>query len=152
MAGRRNNYKAKSFSRGGITSGKTEEHLKALGEHVLLAAKEALKKCAENVADDAKKRCPVYEGHKKENGKVYFAKGVKPGALRDSIKAEPNSKGTVYQISANAKSEDGFLYGQIVEFSPRVNRPFLYPALDENRKSVAKEIREAIQAAIKKGG
>ncbi|WP_051650348.1 HK97 gp10 family phage protein [Selenomonas sp. AB3002] len=149
---KRNNYKAKSFSRGGITTGQTEKHLKDLGEHVLKAAKDALAECAEKVVNDAKKNCPVYEGHKKENGKNYFAKGVQPGALRDSIKAEPNDKKTVYQISANAKSEDGFLYGQIVEFSPRVNHPFLYPALEENKAYVQKYISEAIQAAIKRGG
>ena len=148
---KRNNYKAKSFSRGGITAGQTEKHLKDLGEHVLQAAKDALEMCAEKVVSDAKNRCPVYEGHNK-NGKHYFAKGVQPGALRESIKAEPNNKKTVYQISANAKSSDGFLYGQIVEFSPRVNRPFLYPALEENKDYVKKTISDAIKAAIKKGG
>ena len=149
--GRRNNYKARSFSRGHISTGKTEKHLKDLGEHVLQAAKDALKVAADKVVQDAKNRCPVYEGHKK-NGKTYFAKGVKPGALKDSIKAEPNKNATVYQISADVKSEDGFLYGQIVEFSPRVNRPFLYPALDANKQDIKREITEAIQAAIRKGG
>ena len=141
----------KSFSRGGMTTGATERHLKELGDHVLTAAKEALKTCAEEVARDAKSRCPVYEGHKKKNGQVYHWAGAKPGALRDSIQAEPNSKGTVYAISANAKSEDGYLYGQILEFSPRVNRPFLYPALDANRQAVSDMIQDAIKNAIRRG-
>lgn len=142
---------AKTFSRGGMSTGVVEKHLLELGDHVLAAAKEALKKGADEVAEDAKSRCPVYEGHKKENGQVYHWAGATPGALRDSIKAEPNSRGTVYQISANAKNSKGYLYGQIVEFSPRVNRPFLYPALDAKRQDVATAIIEAVHNAIRRG-
>ena len=141
----------KTFTRGGMTTGAVEQHLRELGEHVLQAAKAALKEGAEMVVKDAKSRCPVYEGHKKKNGQVYHWAGAKPGALRDSIQAEPNSKGTVYAISANAKSEDGYLYGQILEFSPRVNRPFLYPALDANRQAVSDMIQDAIKNAIRRG-
>lgn len=148
--GRHNHYKDSSFSRGSLATGRTEKVLKELGEHVLEAAKSALKQGAEEVAKDAKSRCPVYEGHKK-NGKTYMAFDVVPGALRDSIKAEPNRDGTVYHISADAKSDDGFLYGQIVEFSPRVNRPFLYPALDAKQKEVADGIASAIRESIRRG-
>ena len=141
---------AKTFSRGGISTGATEQHLKELGEHVLTAAKAALKTCAEKVAEDAKSRCPVYEGHKK-GGMVYHWQGAASGALRDSIKAEPNKRGTVYEISANAKNGNGYLYGQIIEFSPKINRPFLYPALDANRDKVRESIAAGIRAAIKGG-
>lgn len=147
---RRNNYKSTSFSRGKMSAGAVEQHLKELGNHVLEAAKQALKEGAEMVVKDAKSRCPVYEGHKKKNGKIYHWAGAKPGDLRDSITAEPNNKGTVYRISANAKSTDGFLYGQIVEFSPKVNRPFLYPALDANKKAVSEAVQNAIRNAIKR--
>ena len=141
----------KSFTRGGMTTGAVEQHLRELGEHVLQAAKAALKEGADMVVKDAKSRCPVYEGHKKKNGQIYHWAGAKPGALRDSIQAESNTKGTVYAISANAKSEDGYLYGQILEFSPRVNRPFLYPALDANRQAVSDMIQDAIKNAIRRG-
>ena len=141
----------KSFTRGGMTTGAVEQHLRELGDHVLEAAKAALKEGAEMVVKDAKSRCPVYEGHKKKNGQIYHWAGAKPGALRDSIQAEPNTKGTVYAISANAKSEDGYLYGQILEFSPGVNRPFLYPALDANRQAVADKIQDAIKNAVRRG-
>ncbi len=147
---RRNHYRDRSFSRGTMSTAKTEQALKELGDHVLEAAKSALARAAAKVVQDAKSRCPVYEGHKK-NGKVYMAAGVTPGALRDSIKAVPNSKGTVYKISADAKASDGFLYGQIIEFSPRVNRPFLYPALEENRDMVVKSISDAIRQAVERG-
>lgn len=140
----------KTFTRGGMTTGVVEQHLRELGEYVLQAAKAALKEGADMVVKDAKSRCPVYEGHKR-NGQVYHWAGAKPGALRDSIQAEPNTKGTVYAISANAKSEDGYLYGQILEFSPRVNRPFLYPALDANKQAVSDMIQDAIKNAIRRG-
>lgn len=147
---RRNHYRDRSFSRGTMSTAKTEQALKELGDHVLEAAKSALARAAEKVVQDAKSRCPVYEGSKK-NGRVYMAKDVTPGALKDSIKAEPNAKGTVYQISANAKSKDGFLYGQIIEFSPRINRPFLYPAMEANRDSIKRSIEEAIRNAVRNG-
>jgi len=136
---RRNNYKAGSFSRGKVSAGQTEQHLKELGEHVLQAAKDALKAGVDAVVEDAKTRCPV-----------------KTGVLRDSIKAEPNKNKTVYQISANAKSPptknlpNGYLYGQIVEFSPSRGRPFLYPALEAKRAEVQKGIEDAIKSAIRK--
>lgn len=149
MPGRHNHYKDKGFSRGSVSTGQAESHLRELGEHVLAAAKTALKDGAELVVAEAKSRCPVYKGHKK-NDRVYMA-NVTPGALKDSIKAKPNSKCTIYTISADAKSADGFLYGQIVEFSPRVNRPFLYPALEAKKKEVADGITKAIRDAIRKG-
>lgn len=150
MPGYHNHYRDKGFSRGSVSTGQAESHLRELGEHVLAAAKAALKDGAEQVVAEAKSRCPVYEGHKK-NGKVYMAADVTPGALKDSIKAKPNGKGTIYTISADAKSADGFLYGQIVEFSPRVNRPFLYPALEAKKKEVADGITKAIREAIRRG-
>ncbi len=148
--GYHNHYKDRSFTRGDIRSGKTDEVLKELGQHVLEAAKAALKQGAEEIVADAKSRCPVYKGHQ-HNGRTYMAANVKPGALRDSIKAEPNKAGTVYKISADAKSDDGFLYGQIVEFSPRVNRPFLYPALEAKRDMIKTNIETAIKQAIRRG-
>lgn len=147
---KRNHYGGKGFSRGYMSSGTVAKQLKErFGDTVLAAAKDALRKGAEDVVKNAKSRCPVYEGHKR-GGKVYFAKGVKPGALRDSIKAEPNRDATSYQISANAKSEDGFLYGQIIEFSPKINKPFLYPALYANRLKIHNSIKDAIRAAVRR--
>lgn len=147
---KRNNYKATEFKRGYISSRQTEQDLKELGEHVVAAAKAALKKEAEAIVAEAKTRCPVYEGHKR-NGKVYMQAGVKPGALRDSIIAEPKDDETVYQISANAKTEDGFLYGQIVEFSPARGHPFLYPTFDAKKDEARKNIVDAIKSAVRRG-
>lgn len=151
MARRRNHYRDSSFSRGSISSRNAAvwKALAEMGDNVTQAAKLALKHEAERIAADAKARCPVYEGTTRADGTKYMDKRVKPGALRDSIKAEAKRGGTSYQISANARSEDGFLYGQIVEFSPKVNKPFLYPAMDANRESFIANMENAIRQAIK---
>lgn len=122
----RSSYRATGFSRGHMSTGRALRQLRELGEHVVEAAKNALKLGVYRVVADAKSGCPV-----------------KTGKLRDSIKAESNRQGTEYQISANAEN-DGVFYGPIVEFSPEINKPFMYPALRAHRQ----EIKESIQNAI----
>lgn len=133
MARRRNEI---GFTRGrgtGMSSYKTVAALRELGEHVVEAAKSALKDGADKVVADAKARCPV-----------------KTGKLRDSIKAVPNKDGSVYAISANAEN-NGVYYGVIVEFSPKINRPFMYPALEENRQQIYDNVSAAISKAVRSG-
>lgn len=143
MASRRNHYNDVGFSRGrgtGMSTAKTIAALREIGEHVVEAAKVALKEGADAVVEDAKNRCPV-----------------RTGRLRESIKAEPNRDGTVYQISANAsvespKSPTGrFYYGAVVEFSPKINKPFLYPAMDNNRQQIYDKVSVAISRAARSG-
>lgn len=140
MARSRNHYGG-NFDRGAITGRRTINtiaELRELGEHVVAAAKNALKEGANLVVEDAKSRVPV-----------------KTGALRDSIKAKPNSSGTVYSISANAFRTDRhgrkFYYGQAVEFDPKINKPFLYPAMDAKRQEVWKMVDDAVHDAINEG-
>ncbi len=153
MASRRGK-RPNTFSRGRMSIRQVEVKLEDLEKHVLEAAKEALKKGADIVVEDAKSRCPVYEKHTKElkdkSKKDYFWSGANPGALRDSIKAEAKENDTVYEISANAKNAKGYLYGQIMEFSPAVNRPFLYPAMDAHRKEIQASIIRAIRGETRK--
>lgn len=133
MARRRNEI---GFTRGrgtGMSSYKTIAALRELGNHVVEAAKSALKDGADKVVADAKARCPV-----------------KTGKLRDSIKAVPNRDGSVYAISANAEN-NGVYYGVIVEFSPKINRPFMYPALEENRQQIYDNVSAAISRAARSG-
>lgn len=136
MARRRTSARRNDFSRG-VTSEigmrETLRQLREMGEHVVTAAKNALKDGADEVVADAKSRCPV-----------------RTGRLRDSIKAEPNRDGTAFDISANAQN-DGYYYGQIVEFSPEINRPFLYPALEANMGRIHGNIRAAINRALQTG-
>ena len=94
----------------------------------MTAAKVALKEGVDLIISDAKNRCPV-----------------RTGKLRDSIKAESLDDGAAYEISADAKNDDGVAYGQFVEFSPKINKPFLYPAVDANIDAVKNKVRTAIQ-------
>ena len=124
------------FSRGretGLSTYKTIAALRELGEHVLEAAKAALKEGVDEVVADAKSRCPV-----------------KTGALKNSIRAEPNREGTSYKIVADADN-NGFCYGVVVEFSPKINKPFLYPALEANYGRIMGNIRTAINQAVQTG-
>ena len=118
-----------------------ETILKELGEAAETAAIAALADGAEMVMKEAKQRCPVYEGDDYR---------VVKGALRDSIHAEKQKGGKEYRIVADAQAQDGLYYGKIVEFSPKINKPFLYPAMDAKREAVKKKIIEAVREAIRK--
>ena len=132
-SGRHNHYRDTSFARGELTT--FYSFPPDIDKDIIEAAKWELKKGVLKVVADAKSNCPV-----------------DTGALRESIKAEGNDKETYFYISANAyrittskKSETGkFYYGQMVEFSPKINKPFLYPALDANREQIKANIREAV--------
>lgn len=134
--GTHNHYRDIGFSRGrmtGLSTARTIAALREYGEHVLEAAKEELKKGVDEIVEDAKSRCPVRTGN-----------------LRDSIKAESNRDGSVYWITANASVESPkspigrFFYGAVVEFSPKINKPFLYPAMDAHRQEIYDNISNAL--------
>ena len=118
-----------------------ENILKELGEAAENAAIAALAEGADMVMKEAKQRCPVYEGDDYR---------VVKGALRDSIHAEKQKGGKEYKIIADAQAQDGLYYGKIVEFSPKINKPFLYPAMDAKRETVKKKIIDAVREAIRK--
>lgn len=123
-----------SFERGSVRGiDDAVRRLRELGEHVLTAAKQALKEGADMVVNDAKSRCPV-----------------RTGALKNSIKAESLEYGAAYEISADAKNQNNVAYGQFVEFSPN-GHPFLYPALDANVDTIKEDVKRAIQGAIRRG-
>ena len=158
MAGRHNHYKDKGFIRGSLTVPRqslrqVEQDLRSIGEHVLTAAKDALKKEVDKIVDDAKSRCPVYMGNP-----AYLPQGATAGALKESIHAVGNKEGTQYAIGADASvpnknangGEGKVYYGALVEFSPRINKPYLYPAFDAHRDSAKASLETAIAGAIKK--
>ena len=118
-----------------------EEILKELGEDATKAAKEALAEGAEIVMQEAKNRCPVYKGNDRR---------VVKGALRDSIHAVKQKGGAKYKIIADAVSHDGIFYGKLVEFSPKINKPFMYPAMDARRDEVRNKIIEAVREAVRR--
>ena len=59
---------------------------------------------------------------------------------------------TSWRIVADAKAQDGTAYGKLVEFSPKINQPFLYPALDAEREAIKKNIVEAVKTALRREG
>ncbi|WP_041914359.1 HK97-gp10 family putative phage morphogenesis protein [Selenomonas ruminantium] len=111
-----------------------------VGDIAVEAGKKALSECADEIVADAKSRCPV-----------------KTGALRDSIHKEVKKNGERVTVGTRLKSApskkypNGVNYGKIVEFSPRINKPFLYPALDAHRAQTKEKIRQAIAEAVKHG-
>ena len=136
-----------NFTRGRVTVNREAvERIREYGLEVEAAAKKALAEGVEIIVNDAKSRCPVAA-----SSKAIQKRGLDVGALKDSIKAKRKNGGAVYEISANARDEKGTAYGQYVEFSPRIDRPFLYPAMDANRKAVHDKIANAIHNAINKG-
>ena len=111
------------------------QSLREIGEHVEEAAKEALKAGAERIVVTAKQRCPV-----------------KTGKLKSSIEAKSEREGAIQKVKAEAKNKKGFNYAPIVEYSPKINRPFISPSLEEHRAEIYAEIKEAIRKAINEGG
>jgi len=111
------------------------EVFKQLSESIIEKAKEALSKGTEKIVSDAKSRCPVRTGN-----------------LKDSIHAEKKKNGMSYKIVADAKSKTGKkeYYGKVVEFSPKINKPYIFPALEANREDVLDDISKAINDACKK--
>jgi len=92
--------------------------------------KKALRDSAQLVVNEAKSRVPV-----------------KTGRLRDSIVIEDKYE-TVLFIRVQAKNKN-VAYGRIVEFSPVINKPFLYPARDAKLNDIKKKFEDALGEAVK---
>lgn len=107
--------------------------LKELGQDVCDEALKALEEGAQIVTDEAKSRVPV-----------------KTGRLRDSIHFKKLNKGQKIRIIADAKDEKGFSYAPIIEFSPRINNPFMHDSLAARRAEVRQNIINAIREAVHK--
>lgn len=109
------------------------ELFQVMGNRAASAARQALQKGADGVVQDAKSRCPV-----------------RTGKLRESIHQERKNGSQLIKIVADAKDEYDFFYGRLVEFSPKINRPFLYPALDAARDSIKESVIQAVREGLKK--
>ncbi|SHJ06041.1 phage protein, HK97 gp10 family [Anaerovibrio lipolyticus DSM 3074] len=107
--------------------------LKLISEKVSEKTKEALKESAELLVNEAKSRCPVDSGR-----------------LRDSIHAVKRKGGVKYQVVADAKDDQGRYYGRIVEYSPKINRPFMYPAMDSLREQIKDKLINAVRDGLKR--
>lgn len=115
------------------------------GEKVRESAKSALKDGAETVVQTSKELAPSgidnpYDQH--------------PGQLKESIKAESKDNGLFYKISANAytynqKTGENYCYSRIVEFSPKINKAFMYPSMDMHRQEIKNNVIEAIRKSFR---
>lgn len=103
--------------------------LQQYGERAAQAARESLLENGETVAEEAKRRCPVDTGR-----------------LRDSVHVEPKGANKV-RIVADAKSDDGYSYGGIIEYGPH-GTPFMRPALEAKREELKQHTIEKIRAAV----
>ena len=140
MARRRR--REKTFFRGRVPlpRGYIASELREMGDSVLPAAIEALHAGAEKIAERAR------DNLRNQNA-------IRTGQLIGSIKVEKRSEdGSALGISANAKNKTGYLYGQIIEFSPTRGRPFLYPAFDALRGEVMEDVADAVRNAIRGNG
>ena len=137
MPTKKNHYKDTSFARGKMTM--LYYFPPGMEEEIIEEAKRELAKGVIRIVADAKSRCPVDTGE-----------------LRNSIKMESNEDDSIFYISANAfrrtnnpQSLTGkFYYGQMVEFSPKINKPFLYPAIRAHENEIRQNIRNAVLRAV----
>ena len=120
------------FNYANYLAGQMENVLKVYGERVADAAKEALADNAEELCQTVKSKCPV-----------------RTGRLLNSIHVSRLKDGAVYKVIADAQGDDGTPYARIVEFSPKIDKPFMYPSMDEKRdkfkRNVVSKIKEAIR-------
>ena len=107
------------------------ELLDKLQPEMVAKVSSALEEGAGLIATEAKTRVPV------DSGK-----------LRDSIHVEMSEGKTVAYVKANARGKNRFAYGLVVEFSPSVNKPFLYPAADARAEEVKAKVGKAMKEAL----
>ena len=134
--GKRNHY-GDSFGRGISAKncrGNIKKLLEVYGEKAVDAGKAELKNQAGVLVEAVKSN-------------IKTQNLIKTGNLLNSIKATANKQETEYRISADAQDKKGFYYGQILEFSPKINKPFMYPAFLKHQQN----IRDSIMAAMRKG-
>ena len=142
MSTRHNHYRDSGFARGKMTW--LYHFPPYMEEEIIEAAKRELAKGVSRIVVDAKSRCPV-----------------RTGKLRLSIKAESNEDDSIFYISANAYTKTTntasttggrFYYGPIVEFSPKINKPFMYPAIRAHENEIRENIRQAFLRATSNHG
>ena len=112
-----------------------KEILEMYGERAADALRQQMEAEAEAIVQDMKSRAPV-----------------KTGKLRDSIHWKWNKNKTVITIMADAANGKGFKYGRIVEFSPKINRPFFYPALDAHKDEYHQKLADTWRNEARKAG
>lgn len=121
----------------------TSAKLEAIvGRAATEAGKAALKQGAEYMLAECKKRCPYDPDHDKKHNQ----KGTH---LRDSLRIEYKDKGMYAKILTDLKTDNGLNLGAVVEYSSRVNIPFMQQTKDACMEQVQAMIRDAIVQNLK---
>ena len=97
--------------------------LRQRGRHIEQSAKIALRESVNEIVRQAKSLVPVDTGN-----------------LQRSIRPIEENDGASFKIVADATNEQGKQYGRIVEFDPRINKPYLYPAIDVEKDNLNRRI------------
>lgn len=111
-----------------------KEILERYGEEAKEALQVAMEEEAAKIVQDMKTRVPV-----------------RSGRLRDSIHWEWNRAKTEITIVADAVNGK-VKYARIVEFSPKINKPFFFPALDAHIEEYHKKLVDTLRKTAGKVG
>jgi hypothetical protein len=112
---------------------KAVENLRRKSEQMEKAAKIVLRGSAEEIVKTAKAFAPVKSGNLRDNG-IYLVE---------------ENEGASYKIVADARNKDNVNYAKIVEFSPKINRPFLYPAIEAQIVPMNRQLKQALEQVEK---
>lgn len=109
-----------------------KELLEMYGQRTVDALRQQMEAEADAIVRDMQSRAPV-----------------KTGKLKGSIHWKWNRNKTAITIIADA-SNNGVKYGRIVEFSPKINKPFFYPALDAHKDEYKQKLIETLRKEARK--
>lgn len=130
--------------------------LKDADERVRQAAADALNQAAEDMENRIRVNMQA-QGIQEKTGKLRASlKSTKATAKRPAvtIKSEvyvqPPKKPGSRNPKMRGRYRYGVPYGRIIEFSPRINKPFFYSAWYEGRKTVKENVINAIEKAWSK--
>lgn len=111
-----------------------KEILERYGENAKKAMQDAMEAEAEKIVQDMKSRVPV-----------------RSGRLRESIHWKWNRDKTAISIVADA-ANGKVKYARIVEFSPKINKPFFFPVLDAHIEEYHRKLAETLRSEAGKAG
>ena len=127
--------------------------LKGADERVRKAAADALNKAAEEVVGRIKSNMSA-QGIKERSGRlrgsVKYSKATakSPNVLIKSEVFKPAPKRPGWRNpKMRGRYKYGVPYGRIIEFSPRIKKPFFYKAWYEERKKVKEQVINEVEKA-----
>lgn len=131
--------------------------LKQADERVRQAAADALNEASDEVIKQVKANMSA-QGIQEKTGKLrgsVKANKATPKSLNVVIKSEVYKPAPKRPGWRNPKMRGrykwGVPYGRIIEFSPRIKKPFFYKAWYEKRKQVKEQVMKAIEGAWSNG-